>query len=168
MKVVFVLGTLTDSLHRELSRRSFDKIYCYSNSLKKADKSSKILLVLENPQSDLRNEDLIVGRFADRVVSNVSLNANDAPLIRRALKLSVVRLEARFYLNALDVLSARKSSCESEIFFISNYLAPEDVGQDCSSVYEWESAVHDRFSHVIPCLFPVVRVLKWLLSPFMR
>ncbi|MCM1566296.1 MAG: hypothetical protein NC238_10180 [Dehalobacter sp.] len=168
MKVAFVLGSLSDSLHEELSRRKFDKIYCYSNSLKKADKADKLLLALENPQRDLRNEDLIVSRFADRVVSNVSLNANDALLIRRALKLSVVRLEARFYLNALDVLSVKKSSCDDEIFFISSYLAQEDVAQECSSKYKWESAVHDRFTHVIPYLFHVVKVLKWLLSPFMR
>lgn len=159
MRVAFVLGTLNIMMARQLAGLKTDCMYHFSTRELALAGFPVSCLRLANPQLDALKEAAIVESSIDQAIAYVAHSGHDAALMRRALRLSELRIEARCYLNALDLIQRElipAGRMIESITFVSHYLQPADVSSLPGLRIYWHQFPHTRFLGLIPGLSRLV------------
>lgn len=163
MRVIFVLGTLSAMPAWRLAELKADRIYHFSAY----NFSPPGLLVachrLSSPQLNSRIESTIVEASIERSIGFISRPGDDEALMRRALRLSELRLEARCYLNAVELIRQGRLSVEEgveSVVFVSHYLLPSDVPSFTEFSVEWKQVPNMRFVGFIPGIGRLLSLLR--------
>lgn len=163
MRVVFVLGTLNAMMGRQLADLKADCIYHFSASECPLSDFPVPCYRLVNPQLDALEESVIVENSIERAIAYVAKPGDDAALMRRALRLSELRVEARCYLNAIGFLQRQlipAGRANESVTFVSHYLQSTDVSFPPRLRIYWHQVPHTRFLGLIPGLSRLVFLLQ--------
>lgn len=180
MRVVFVLGSLNALTAWKLAALNIDSIYYFSAAEFILPKFPIACYRLPSPQMDALKESNIVEHCIERNIMQVASMGDDAALMRRALRLSELRVEARCYLSAIAYIQDKLMLAENDIeavIFSSHYLISEDVLPLAGLNVCWYHMLHSRFLGLVPGLsrlsrlsfliqilcagnFPIIRNLK--------
>ena len=155
MRIAFVLGSLNAMAAWQLLSLKVDCVYYFSSHELSLTEYPVKLRRLANPQLNILEESDIVERCIERNISNLAALGGDAAVMRRALRLSELRVEARCYLNAVELLQKQSSQAGTSIesvTVVSHYIFSEDVLPTSSISMCWHHAVHTRFLGLIPGL----------------
>lgn len=155
MRVAFVLGTLNVMLARQLAGLKVDCMYHFSAHELSLPGFPVPCYRLVSRQLDALKESAIVESGIERSIAHVAKSGDDAALMRRALRLSELRIEARCYLNAVEFIKRQLRPAESAIesvIFVSHYLQSADVSSFPSTRIYWHQVPHTRFLGMIPGL----------------
>lgn len=159
MRVVFVLGSLNLMAAWQLVGLQADCIYHFSAREITLSEFPVPCYRLANPQLDALQESAIVESCIERNISQVARAGGDATLMRRALRLSELRVEAKCYLNALECIQQRlmpAGGAIESVTFVSHYLLPADVPPFLDLRCDWHQVPHTRFWALIPGLSRLV------------
>lgn len=166
MRAIFLLGSLNSMAARQLLGLNSDIIYYFSTHEVSLPGSRISCYRLPNPQVDALKESTIVECCIERNILSVASLGDDAALMRRALRLSELRIEARSYLNAIAFLQkgllTEKKTIQS-VIFVSHYLCSEDVTSALQMNISWCPALHSRFFSLFPGLnyiFSFIHILE--------
>lgn len=164
MKVAFVLARLSPELALQLEESGFDQIFHFSTDKVSQSKLSVPCFHLQNAQLNAIGEAVIVERCINRNISKLTKSVEYANLLRRALRLSELRVEARSYFNAMEILDKKVEDnfySEDLVTFYSHYLVPDDVGSFNFHNVKWEPVLNKRF-------LGLFRKLSRILSTILR
>ncbi len=153
MRVAFVLGPLSPIMARQLLGLKTDCIYHFSAHELSLTDFSVSCHRLPSSQLDALKEAVIVESCIDRAIVHIA-NSDCEALMRRALRLSELRVEARCYLNAIEFLQREIISVGAvieSVIFVSHYLQPVDVSLPKLRT-DWHQVPHTRFLGLIPGL----------------
>ena len=164
MRVAVVLGTLNAMAAWKLTALKVDCIYHFSANELSLPKFPISILRLLAPQLDALQEAAIVERCIDRNIGCVVTSVDDATLMRRALRLSELRVEARCYLNAVKFIQQqlKSAACPIEsVLFVSHYLGSADIPYFSSDInLQWHHVPHARFLGMTPGLSRLVYLFQ--------
>ncbi|MCQ4268866.1 hypothetical protein NAV28_16715 [Pseudomonas stutzeri] len=155
--MAFVLGPLNVMMARQLFGLKVDCMYHFSADEFSLPDFSVSCQRLPDPQLDALKEAVIVESCIDRAIFHVA-NSGCEALMRRALRLSELRVEARCYLNAIEFLQRELISTGAAIesvIFVSRYLQPTDVFLPKSPI-DWHQVLHTGFLGLVPGLSRLV------------
>lgn len=160
MKVIIVLGTLHKNIVQELFRTKEGLVFHFSPYEYLIPSCPLTVFRLPNPQLNALGEAEIVERCIDRNIVAVSSLGDDESIMRRALRLSELRIEARCYLNAMEALRSDQFDNDIDsVTFVSRYICAEDVMSDAAMSTSWRYVAHNRLLGAVPGL---VHISKWL------
>jgi len=165
MKVVFVLGSLDSLTAWKLAALNVDCIYYFSATEFALPKFPIACYRLPSPQMDALKESKIVEHCIERNIIRVASMGEDAALMRRALRLSELRVEARCYLNAIAYLQDKLMLADDKIetvIFSSHYLISEDVLPLAGFNVCWCPILHSRFLGLVPGLSRLIFLIQVL------
>ncbi len=161
MRVAFVLGSLNASIAWRLAALNVDSIYYFSAAIFTLSEFPIACYRLPSPQMDAMKESNIVEHCIERNITRVASKGDDGQLMCRALRLSELRMEARYYINAIAYLQEKLMLADNKIegvIFLSHYVAPEDVSLLAGLNVFWYHKLNSRFLG----LFPGLRRLNFL------
>ncbi|WP_313055169.1 hypothetical protein [Pseudomonas lopnurensis] len=173
MRAIFLLGSLNSMAAGQLRSLNGNVIYYFSTHEVSLPGSRISCYRLPNPQSDALKESAIVECCIERNILSVASLGDDAALMRRALRLSELRIEARSYLNAIDFLQksllTEKKTIRS-VIFVSHYLCCEDATSalQMNMNISWRPVLHSRFFSLFPGLNYIVTFIHVLETQLFR
>ncbi|WP_139839396.1 hypothetical protein [Halomonas sp. CSM-2] len=153
MKRIFVLGPLSAKSAWQLENLKADCIYYFSDNKILSSEGSVSYHCLPNPQLNPKIESAIVESAIERIIQYMDMHLNDAAIMRRALRLSEIRIEARCYLNAIEFIKQNNictDRSEESVFLISYYLLSSDVERLDEFNIDWLQVPNTRFVGLIP------------------
>ena len=170
MKALFILGSLNAPTAWWLATLEIDHIYHFSAQELSLPGFPIPCLRLANPQVNALKESAIVESCIDRNIVYVTGLDCDISLMRRALRLSELRVEARSYLNVIELIRRQTNSNVEPIkslTIVSHYLVAADTSEFFSSVRtDWLHVSHTRFLGLIPGLNRLIFQLAIILRRF--
>lgn len=155
MRVVFVLGSLNALMAWKLAALNIDAIYYFSASELILPEFPIACYRLSSPQIDALKESYIIENCIERNIMRIASMGDDTELMRRALRLSELRVEARCYLNAIAYLQDKLMFAGKDIeavIFSSHYITSEDVWPLAGLNVFWYHMLHSRFLGLVPGL----------------
>lgn len=155
MRVAAVLGPLNAITAWQLVALKVDYIYYFSAHDSLPPKLPIACSRLENPQLNALQESAIVERCIERNIECTGDSNCDATLMRRALRLSELRVEARCYLNIIDYIKEQgrfNAETIESLTIVSHYLVAADVPSSSCIRINWFYVPHTRFLGLIPGL----------------
>lgn len=153
MKWAVVLGPLNAIAVWQLVALEVDHIYYFSAQESLLPKLPIACSRLDNPQLNVLQESVIVERCIERNIEHISDSACDNALMRRALRLSELRVEARCYLNIIDhIQKQHKFNAENleSLIVVSHYLVAADIPPSSCVNIIWLHVYHKRLLGLIP------------------
>lgn len=113
----------------------------------------------------------IVESCIERNILRLASLGDDADLMRRVLRLSELRIEARSYLNAVAFLqksSLAERKAIRSVTFVSHYLCSEDATPALQMNISWCHALHSRFFILFPRLNYIFSIIHMLEEQLLR
>lgn len=165
MKAAFVLGPITTLASRRLSGLNVDKVFYFSTHESSIAKEinlsqySRLDVIQLNP----KDESEIVERCIERNFRRISTRIGNNSVMRRALRLSELRIEARCFLAAVNFLKIKKREDNSSIdsvIFVSHYIVADDISVVSAVPMSWAHVPHSRFFGLLPGLSRLVTMLN--------
>ncbi|WGI26630.1 hypothetical protein QEN58_06100 [Halomonas alkaliantarctica] len=153
MRLLFVLGSLSERSASRFLTLNPDLVYHFSDKNIFSSHDPVSYKCLPSPQLNPKIESAIVESSIERNIKNIANPGGDAAIMRRALRLSELRIEAKCYLNAINFIKQKKTSDDishDTIIFISHYLLPSDVLMHEELNVEWHQVTNTRFLGLIP------------------
>ena len=154
MRLAVVLGPLNAITAWQLVALKVDHIYYFCAQEPLLPRLPIACSRLDNTQINVLQESEIVECCIERNIEHISDSACDNALMRRALRLSELRVEARRYLNIIDYIKKHYSFNAKKIeslIVISHYLMAADISSPSVHI-NWFYVPHTRFFGLIPGL----------------
>lgn len=154
MKIAFVLGRLNSDYYDFFIKSNFDTVYYFWGECDAVLHGEGKFRRLDAVMLNAGREREVIDRCIFRVSSCLNYGGVDEEIMRRAIRLSDLRVEVRAYINMLSFLGKHKRmKAASELYIFSRYIVESDVETHEEFNMTWACFLHPRLSRFVPNRF---------------